>query len=419
MLTKLKGVLRRRTPDFAISGPENVAQGMHVVIDSDSPSGFSGLNEEMNLLLQASGITKGEVMENPDEVYDVLKFHMEGPKSPSFKGTMREMSVRRKKFTDYTLVRSPQLPTLDLLEEMIQDTMPLQKTDPYKKYEILGDKLGEGASGKVFKCQNKFSGEIAALKITSTEELKNMKNEISMHALSQNHKNIVGLMETYVYQSEIFMVVELMEGGSLTQLISGYILSVKWTETEIAFVTREVLQGLAFMHAHHRLHRDIKSDNILVGLTGTIKLGDFGFAVNLTKEKDKRKSIVGTPFWMAPELIRGLDYGEKVDIWSTGITVIEMAQSEPPYIDLPTLKALLLITTKKAPKLEVAKLWNAEINHFIKSSLIKDPENRPAASELLMHPFIQQAVDPNDFQLFLNEVRRQIAEADANDEMGL
>merc|ERR1719223_2087578 len=110
--------------------------------------------------------------------------------------------------------------------------------------------------------------------------------------------------------------------------------------------------ALAYVHRQHRLHRDIKSDNILVDLAGNVKIADFGFAVSLTKEEDKRRSVVGTPYWMAPELIRGLSYGDKVDVWSMGITAIEMAEGEPPHIHEPPLRALLLITTQGTPAIK-------------------------------------------------------------------
>lgn len=135
---------------------------------------------------------------------------------------------------------------------------------------------------------------------------------------------------------------ELVDGGCLTDVIVDM---EPFPEKMIAFVCRESLKGLAYLHKDFRLHRDIKSDNILMGRNGEVKIADFGFAVNLTSEQDKRKSVVGTPYWMAPELIRGQKYDDKVDVWSLGITAIEMAELEPPYLNEPPLRALLLITT--------------------------------------------------------------------------
>merc|ERR1712070_845056 len=125
---------------------------------------------------------------------------------------------------------------------------------------------------------------------------------------------------------------EFMDGGALTEMVGK---QKKWEEPMIAYVLQKMLMALAFLHRSHRLHRDIKSDNVLVDFNGDVKLADFGFAIGLTQEQDKRRSVVGTPYWMAPELIRGLPYDDKVDVWSTGITAIEMCEGEPPLMDKP------------------------------------------------------------------------------------
>jgi len=128
---------------------------------------------------------------------------------------------------------------------------------------------------------------------------------------------------------------EFVHGGTLTEVLGP---TIDFPEAHIAFVCKQMLMGLAYLHRQHRLHRDIKSDNILVGFNGAVKLADFGFAVGLTEEQDKRRSVVGTPYWMAPELIRGLEYDAKVDVWSLGITAIEMAEGEPPHLHEPPLR---------------------------------------------------------------------------------
>lgn len=166
------------------------------------------------------------------------------------------------------------------------------------------------------------------------------------------------------------------------------------------------LQGLSFMHRHHRLHRDIKSDNILVDLEGRVKLADFGFAVGLTSEEAKRKSVVGTPYWMAPELIRGLEYDAKVDVWSLGITALEMADGEPPLIDEQPLRALLLITINPSPTLEQPKGWSECFNHFLKRCMMIRPEQRASAEQLLLHPFIQRACTRNEFAVHVKKTLR-------------
>lgn len=131
------------------------------------------------------------------------------------------------------------------------------------------------------------------------------------------------------------------------------------------------------------IHRDIKSDNILIGSRGEVKIADFGYAAQLTQQKTKRNTIVGTPYWMAPELIRGQNYDTKVDIWSLGIMIMEMAEGEPPYMEFPPLRALFLITTKGIPDLKDPGKWSSPFRQFVALCLEKDPEKRPDADELL------------------------------------
>ncbi len=155
------------------------------------------------------------------------------------------------------------------------------------------------------------------------------------------------------------------------------------------------MSALQYIHSLHRIHRDIKSDNILIADTGEVKLGinciifaklfkaDFGYAAQLTKQKDKRNTIVGTPYWMAPELIRGQNYDIKVDIWSTGIMCMEMAEGEPPYMEFPPLRALFLITTKGIPDLKEPSAWTSDFKDFLQRCLEKEADARPDASDLL------------------------------------
>jgi len=150
----------------------------------------------------------------------------------------------------------------------------------------------------------------------------------------------------------------------------------------------------------------------LLGDNGSIKIADFGYAAQLTQKQQKRNTVVGTPYWMAPELIRGHDYGTKVDIWSLGIMVMEMAEGEPPYMEFPPLRALFLITTKGIPALKEPEKWTADFQDFVSKCLIKDPEDRPGADELLKHPFLKQACKPSEFVPIIQEAR--VAKENAN-----
>ena len=154
------------------------------------------------------------------------------------------------------------------------------------------------------------------------------------------HPCIVGYKETYQHADKLWIVLEFVHGGTLTEVLGP---TIKIPEPCIAFVCREMLRGLAFLHRQHRLHRDIKSDNVLVGFDGAVKLADFGFAAGLTQEQDKRRSVVGTPYWMAPELIRGQEYDAKVDVWSLAVTALELAEGEPPHLHLPPLRVCVCL----------------------------------------------------------------------------
>lgn len=331
----------------------------------------------MRQVLKASGITKEEASQNPQAVLDVLTFHMEGP--------------------------APRMPTRLSVSRMINKEK-LLKQENYKNYYGGMKKLGQGASGIVYSATDKRSGRKVALKIAPTNELAELTNEIGLQSLSV-HPNIVEYIEAFQSEDEVCIVMELMQGGSLTDCVD---VKRPMPEQTIAFVCKKMLMALAFMHREFRLHRDIKSDNVLINFDGEVKVADFGFAINLTSDQVKRTSVVGTPYWMAPELIRGQEYDSKVDIWSLGITAIEMAEGEPPLLNEPPLRALLLITTNKAPTLNMKRVrWSQEFNHFLAQCLQLSPDKRASAEQLLMHPFIQTACDEETFAKFAEQALRK------------
>ena len=345
---------------MTISSPFNVKHTCHVGVDPHSSTGFKGLPPQWKTLLSASGITREEVGRNPQEVLDVLQFHMEGP--------------------------PPKMPSRQSLQRNVNAAVNIiQDVDPSKMFK-RHKKLGEGASGVVWSATELKTKKKCAVKITDLSDLANLQNEIAMQTLS-SHPNVVQYMGAYAWQDKLWIVMELLQGGSLTEVLGRH---VEWNESMIAYVCRESLMALAFLHRQHRLHRDIKSDNILVDLEGNVKIADFGFAINLTEEQNKRRSVVGTPYWMAPELIRGLEYDAKVDVWSMGITALEMADGEPPLIREPPLRALLLITIQGPPQLEQPDRWSSQFRHFLARSFDINPEKRASAEQLLMHPFIRK-----------------------------
>lgn len=348
----------------------------HITVDHSDPRGLKGLPKRWQDMMDGGGLTREDAINHAEEVIQVLQFHEQGiPNIP--------------------------LPTGEALYDRMMGAVDIKKNDPRKKYTVIR-RLGEGAIGEVFEVvdlrDNKWAAKIAAEKHEDV-----IKQEIAMHSLSNNHGNIVAYKEAYKFENEIWIIIELMSGGCLTDIIDTY---AEWSEERIAYVIRELLKGLAFLHRHHRLHRDIKSDNILVSLEGHVKIADFGFAVNLTKEKDKRKSVVGTPYWMAPELIQSKHYDDKVDIWSTGITAIEMAEGDPPYIDEKPFRALLLITVNPPPTLSPEQSWSIEFKHFLRSCLVTEPEKRASGEQLLFHPFIKKAAPPENFAVFVQALAK-------------
>lgn len=366
----LRGLLN--TPNSVeepeIGLPFNVQHAVHVKLDENSATGFEGLPHAWNAALATSGITKEEVINHPKAAMDALRFTMEGP------------PPKPSRNTNSTAKRG----------------LHIHYEDPRTQYEDL-KKVGQGASGIVYRARHKQTGEERALKYCSIEELKEIKDEINMQCQSQ-HPHVVMLHEAYITENEICMAMELMTGGMLTDVCST---RNPVPETCIAFVARCALQGLAHMHRGWRIHRDIKSDNIMVDPRGKVKLADFGFAIGLTQEKSTRTSVVGTPFWMAPELIQAKAYNCKVDIWSLGITLLEMADGEPPLIREPVMRALLMITLQDPPTVQQPAMWSKNFLHFLRHCLQKDPRRRAMADQLLMHPFIQSACTPEEFGAFV------------------
>eukprot|EP01121_Diplochlamys_sp_Union-15-3_P002769 TRINITY_DN1255_c0_g2_i2.p1 TRINITY_DN1255_c0_g2~~TRINITY_DN1255_c0_g2_i2.p1 ORF type:complete len:238 (+),score=41.19 TRINITY_DN1255_c0_g2_i2:243-956(+) len=211
---------------------------------------------------------------------------------------------------------------------------------------------------------------------------------------SSKHQNIVEYVDSYLVADKLWVVMEYMDGGCLTEVLEQFD-RIKLSEEEIALICFETLKGLSYIHTMHRIHRDIKSDNILLNLKGETKIADFGYAAQLTRQRDKRNTIVGTPYWMAPELIRGLKYDQKVDLWSLGIMIMEMAEGEPPYMDSPPLRALFLITTKGIPDLKKPSDWSAEFRDFVRLCLQNDVDSRADAATLLQHAYVKKACSPS------------------------
>jgi len=281
----------------------------------------------------------------------------------------------------------------------------VSKEDPTNLYGET-KKVGEGAAGEVFLATHlKKKTKVAIKKMQiNSQNAKLLITEIGIMKTSK-HSNIVDYMDSYLVDTDkLWVVMEYMGGGCLTEVLDQYD-QVKLPESTIAYCCAETLKGLAYIHNGNRIHRDIKSDNILLGSEGSVKLADFGYAAQLTQQKQKRNTIVGTPYWMAPELIRGQAYDHKVDIWSLGIMCMEMCEGEPPYMEFPPLRALFLITTKGIPPLREGSKWSPDLHDFLQKCLNKDADQRPDAAAMLRHPFIAKAGPPADLAKAIREAR--------------
>eukprot|EP01130_Rhizamoeba_saxonica_P000660 TRINITY_DN10606_c0_g1_i1.p1 TRINITY_DN10606_c0_g1~~TRINITY_DN10606_c0_g1_i1.p1 ORF type:complete len:422 (+),score=132.41 TRINITY_DN10606_c0_g1_i1:31-1296(+) len=374
--------------DFEVSAPFSVSHVVNVNLDEETATGLSGLPEVWETELIDSGITKEEVMSNPQDITKVFET-ME-----NFRNEMTADDYSSEEGEGNELPESRSFTIMDIVN---------RDADPYDLYTDI-EKIGEGAAGEVYCAIDIGTNDEVAIKQIplNASNMRLLASETSIMK-SSVHENIVKYMDSYIVKNTLWVVMELMDGGCLTEILEQFQV-LQLSEAEIAYVCRETLKGLQYIHSLHRVHRDIKSDNILMGLDGSIKIADFGYAAQLTKERTKRQTIVGTPYWMAPELIRGQDYDQKVDVWSLGIMIMEMAEGDPPYMDYPPLRALFFITVKGIPPLREKDYWSDEFTDFVAKSLSTDTGDRPSAAELLKHPYMASACTMEEMGQVVAEV---------------
>lgn len=357
-------------------------------------TGYEGLPREWQSLLKASGITRQEVMANPHALLNVLEFNQNYYLNPA------PVAVEDKTMDTEALQRAPTKAVADVsLNDFISPE------DPCQLFSEL-EKLGEGANGEVYVgVDNRTKDKVAIKKIHLKPSNKTLVlNEIRI-LRECKHENIILVRDCFFKAPELWVVMEFLDRGSLTEVLEQFH-KEKLTEPEIAFVCREVLQALNYAHQRERIHRDVKSDNILLSSDGRIVLADFGNATNLVGDDLKRKSVIGTPYWMAPELIQGESYDGKVDIWSLGIVQREMAEGEPPFAEFPPLKTLFLLTTQEIPILKEIENWSQEFVDFNNLCLSKNTTARPSAETLLQHTFLTKACSSVEFCDLLARVEK-------------
>ncbi|CAF0807265.1 unnamed protein product [Didymodactylos carnosus] len=264
-------------------------------------------------------------------------------------------------------------------------------------------KIGKGSYGCVYKARHRETGHLLAIKQVPVEsDLQEIVKEISIMKQCDS-PYIVKYYGSYFKDADLYIVMEYCGAGSVSDLMK--LRGKTLNEQEIAVILRYTLKGLEYLHLCSKIHRDIKAGNILLNNDGQAKLADFGVAGQLTDTMAKRNTMIGTPFWMAPEVIQEIGYDCAADIWSLGITAIEMAEGKPPYADIHPMRAIFMIPSRSPPTFRDITRWSTSLNDFVSKCLVKCPDNRSTATELINHDFIKQSKDISILRQMIDEAR--------------
>uniref|UniRef100_A0A2K6G3W7 non-specific serine/threonine protein kinase n=1 Tax=Propithecus coquereli TaxID=379532 RepID=A0A2K6G3W7_PROCO len=410
-----KGSKKKEKERPEISPPSDFEHTIHVGFDAVTGE-FTGMPEQWARLLQTSNITKLEQKKNPQAVLDVLKFYDSNtvkqkylsftpPEKDGFpsgtpalnaKGSETSAVVTEEDDDDEETAPPVIAPrpdhTKSIYTRSVIDPIPAP----------VGDSTVDGGakSSDKQKKKTKMTDEEIMEKLRTIVSIGDPKKKYTRYekigqgacvclpsAVHLRPLNLKRLLKTELY-SQGFNYYSVAEKGlnkTLLNNVSGDCLINR------CFSSLQCLQALEFLHANQVIHRDIKSDNVLLGMEGSVKLTDFGFCAQITPEQSKRSTMVGTPYWMAPEVVTRKAYGPKVDIWSLGIMAIEMVEGEPPYLNENPLRALYLIATNGTPELQNPEKLSPIFRDFLNRCLEMDVEKRGSAKELLQHPFLKLA----------------------------
>lgn len=264
-----------------------------------------------------------------------------------------------------------------------------------KEFKFVGQ-LGVGAFGSVYKAvhaMTKYTVAIKKIEVNASYPAQSLADEISL-IRDLDNQHIVKYLGSFFVKPHLNIVMEYCEAGSVADIMR--LRRKTMQEKEIATILQGTLQGLQYMHSKRHVHRDIKSGNVLLAKTGTVKLADFGVAGQLSETTQKRKTVIGSPFWMAPEVIQEIGHDSMADLWSLGILAIEMAEGKPPHADIHPMRAIFRIAQNEAPTFKDPSMWGDPFRTLLSKCLVKDPRKRASAKDLLKLPFIKTAKPPGE-----------------------